>query len=137
MQLKDCKAGDRVEFWVSLNQNGDLSLSPTPTDFTNVGVAIFFDTDGTVLVGWHTNDRFPMEAKQADTFINPKIKPLLVDFAQAAWVQNYAEISRVLPGLGMVCSGRYCNAFNEYAAANQPDGTYLCWSCRQRPPSLR
>lgn len=31
---------------------------------------------------------------------------------------------------GMVCC--CCNDFYEYAAPNQPDGSLICWSCRNR-----
>lgn len=37
---------------------------------------------------------------------------------------------------GMACSGRGCGTFNDYAEANTPEG-YLCYSCRQRPRSMR
>ena len=32
---------------------------------------------------------------------------------------------------GMNCS--CCDEFNIYAGPNQPDGTMICWSCRQNP----
>lgn len=31
---------------------------------------------------------------------------------------------------GHHCKNKTCNQFNEYAAANQPDGSYLCFNCR-------
>lgn len=37
------------------------------------------------------------------------------------------QISSVLDGAFCVI----CNTFCQYACANQPDGTLICWSCRQ------
>lgn len=36
------------------------------------------------------------------------------------------------PG-GMKCGGRYCGVYVQYATPNQKDGSFLCYSCRQRP----
>lgn len=30
------------------------------------------------------------------------------------------------------CSCSKCKDFNEYAEANQPDGSFICYACRQR-----
>jgi len=133
----DCKVGDRVEMWVNINQNGDLSVSPIPTDYTLVGTLIVIDTDSTVLVAWREEEKRPAEAHQADSFSSTAVQTALSGYAWAIWVRNVAEISRVLPGLGAVCAGRYCNEFNLYGQANSSDGQYYCYSCRQRPSCLR
>jgi len=34
---------------------------------------------------------------------------------------------------GMTCAGKHCGSYTQYASPNQNDGSFLCYSCRQRP----
>ncbi len=51
------------------------------------------------------------------------------------WVSGGTVCAMVRSGHtgGMKCAGKHCGVFNEYAVPNQDDGSYLCYTCRQRP----
>ncbi len=42
----------------------------------------------------------------------------------------FSKISTRQPTAPVLCCSR-CGEYNEYAQANQPDGTHKCWLCRQ------
>ena len=123
--------------WVNINQNGDLNVSHIPTDYTLVGTVVLVDSDNTILIAWLANEKAVSEAHDVSTFSSSAAKLALQGYACAMWVRDQIDISRKLPGLGMQCSGRYCGEWNNYAEANSDDGRYYCYSCKQRPSSLR
>ena len=55
--------------------------------------------------------------------------PSKVFFANGTVISIDCNIKVSKNGEGMTCSK--CNVYNEYAEANQGDGGFKCWSCRQ------
>lgn len=53
------------------------------------------------------------------------------------WLGGSTKCITVRAQSGMTCAGRYCRTYNPYAQPNMPDGTYVCYSCRQKPECLR
>ena len=101
------------------------------------------------LVGWKAGEPASYGRKTTTTVPPQKgatIIPNLADYTVSVWVPNHniaiiidtrARVSSGGSVGGMQCAGKYCGAFNEYAQANMPDGSYLCWSCKQRPACMR
>jgi hypothetical protein len=55
----------------------------------------------------------------------------------AILVGGGASVSSSVVSGGMACAARNCGAFNDYAVPNMPDGSYVCYTCRQRPACMR
>jgi hypothetical protein len=50
----------------------------------------------------------------------------------AVTYHNNGKVVSKVSSRGMNCSGPHCNLFNEYAEPNMPDGSFRCYSCRNR-----
>jgi hypothetical protein len=70
-------------------------------------------------------------------------------FQYGWWVMSACPVKRIVstpdvvatmttpPVAGLTCSSRFCKTFVFMAEANQPDGTFVCYSCRNRPSYMR
>ena len=133
MMVKDLfpQLGDiiKVKKW------GDLEATVVAIDLNN-------SLQITHLVGWKKDQAIPGHLHRGYRQ-TPSLKDRVIanyaDYDTSTWLSSGEEVSvgnvATLPPTksgGMHCAGPYCGVFNEYAQANQPDGSFLCYSCRSR-----
>ena len=107
------------------------------------------DKNQTYLMGWKEGETHP-DGIRGKTPVEPSSKCQLIEsfesYIFSGCVSNSWEVEETAstqlggasqPKGGMHCSGKYCNVFHDYAVSNQPDGKFLCYSCRQRPACMR
>lgn len=91
------------------------------------------------LVGWPTESP---SGYVTTSINNPRllancdvIKDYPAAYQGCAWIHAETEIIAISRKIqGMKCSGKHCTEpFNAYAEPNQDNGSFLCYSCRQRP----
>ncbi len=105
------------------------------------------DTMKPYMVGWKKEEEgFALRANVGGTMLSggggdPRFIPScrcishITQYPFNNWVSGGTICAMVRSGYtgGMKCAGKYCGVFNEYATPNQDDGSYLCYTCRQRP----
>jgi hypothetical protein len=111
-----------------------------------VGTIICVHHDS-VLMGWvYGRDMIPSYACPA--MLNKLIQP---PYTHGASISKDLKVKRVIsttatPTLvaqqhiqsaGLTCSSRFCKTFVPMAEPNQPDGSFVCYNCRQRPACMR
>ncbi len=131
MLIEQCKVGDRVKW--------------QETEALVVCVI-----GGSYLLGWREKDPRPQFAWLASVclsgageaalrahkcdygyWVMPGDQVELVTHTCSLTADNCAGLSAPAR-VGMKCVGQYCpEPYNQWAEANQPDGTYMCYSCRQ------
>jgi len=159
MNIMDCKVGDVVRVWCYNDDNAILQTE----DFFPAIIAQCYSVDVELVVEDKTDVRCPFlfAARKGLAKYNPNFTSvssyysLLAglsaaglnpdDYQCGGWINSVWYLT---PGSsassvsskhtdGMTCVGRHCHTFNEFAIANQPDGTFLCYQCRQRPSFMR
>lgn len=129
MNLKNCVRGDKVKlpgigggYWCH--------------------VAYYLGDD--VVVGWYSDESWPAYAVTWPPghcrVLDDDGREIISKFSRCRWeVVETAVLERIqacslettkptLPS-GLHCAGP-CHEYNSYAVPNQPDGSYVCFSCR-------
>jgi hypothetical protein len=94
------------------------------------------------LVGWKEGEKMPDTGVSRIRVPWGSFLPDLGSYIRSVWIsgRNTARVMQLgsgVGGTGMACVARYCNAFNPYGQPNMPDGSYICYTCRQRPACMR
>jgi hypothetical protein len=136
------KVGDRIMFasntWIAKLRGFPATIiTQEPAGYSGSFV---------YMVGWKANEPAPADIIRPTTMVPQKgatIITNLADYTRSVWVPNKEEAvlcvsvgSRVVSG-GMSCAAKNCGTFNPYGQPNMPDGSYVCFSCRQRPSCMR
>lgn len=123
------KLGDRIKF---VYGHGGLEA-------TVIGIDGDTETDLTYCIAWKIGEQCPHGyGRGGNTISCPLVKWVdnRLDYDCQRWCDNDYEviaveaISTTIRQTGMACKS--CHTFNEYAQANQADGTYSCFVCRSR-----
>lgn len=130
MDLRDAKLGDVYRIFTS----EDKTLADYPTLFTMLATVIATKKPGLgkgFILGWKKDQEHPEgSASRSSTSSENEYVPNQADYVYGvAVVSTLLAATKVVNGLdGMFC--RRCGNFSHYAVPNRPDGTLLCWSCR-------
>lgn len=101
-----------------------------------------YGADAAYLLGWRVGEKHPANAwdqRQGQT--HPDVcKSLPSEYTHGMWVDvryqlvrlTHAQLSTTATHTqtGMRCAIPTCGVYNEYAQPNQPDNSYICFSCR-------
>lgn len=110
---------------------------------------------GCSLLAWKNNEQYPKGAwKYKNTL--PLYQSWMAGYDYGWWADDVSEIVAIFPNTttqsiitatidttmpvksaGMRCAAKHCNEFNPYAEPNQPDGKFICFSCRSIPSCMR
>ncbi len=137
MNLKDAKLGEQYNCY--LNAYGEITVRVCERTIIATVIAVAKEADVIdVVLGWK-RDKRPNNALYRGS-------PL--ENANPAWNwitkhESYVYILQVhkdgmivhskVPGVDATLDGLTCNKcsnFFQYAENNQPDGSFVCWSCR-------
>lgn len=127
--LKDCKVGDQVRYQDPTDPENPIGHFGTVTCHSG----------GSVLMAWKEKDNAPVYAWLTKDLSGPD-KKHVATYVRAYYLLHYTIVFEVLNGqavspvrakTGMRCSGRFCGIYNDYAEPNRPDGSFVCFSCRQ------
>jgi hypothetical protein len=132
MKLGDFSSGVKVEY-----------SNPT---FDSVVGTIICVHPASVLMGWTAQDNIPSYAHTAvhHKLIQPPYthgytvsRELLVKRVISTTATPTLVAQQHIQSAGLTCSSKYCKTFVPMAEPNQPDGSFVCYSCRGRPSCMR
>jgi hypothetical protein len=136
-------------------QQGTISLRPFPhgtkVEYTDQIFNLIIGTiicvhPASVLMGWTAQDNIPSYAHTAvhHKLIQPPYthgytvsRELLVKRVISTTATPTLVAQQHIQSAGLTCSSRFCKTFVPMAEANQPDGSFVCYNCRQRPACMR
>ena len=139
--IKDVPVGSRVRLYANAGSNAYAVSNPTGYFLEATVMPNSSHLDA--LLGWKQGEQ-PVSFSWMDGGLFSG-----TDYVYGWWVEKTLPVYRVLTtaaivsssssvSTGMKCSGKNClDPYNSFANGNQSDGTFLCWSCRQRPSYMR
>lgn len=143
MNLQNAQLGEKYKFYIS----GMGAITNNISWFVKSGTIVGLSKNGDdVVIGWKPNDDAPLQG----TYLN---QLMLTNYDYAADYHDYTQIfyahrtlevfdkiepikftvslSKTISQIdGLNC--KKCNEYYQYSTSNQPDGTLICYSCRQR-----
>lgn len=148
--------GTKISYYV--NKNSDIIENPKDTRsidcgmatiraLTNPATSLSGSGDTMLLVWERASSHIPGGAWDVHTTIPEYVKLMTPGDAYGYWVSKDTPVKMVVSVTGtrrsavmqvveipkgMHCCRSDCRSFNEYAEPNQPDGKFICYSCRQR-----
>lgn len=129
LDLRDAKPGDQYRIYL----DAEKKMTDTPGLRTVLAtvVAISDFDKSYILLGWKSGQEMPSNAigRESTTGSNTYLKNQeAYKFGRSVYRTHKVAV-QILNGLdGFPC--RKCTNFFPYAVPNRPDGTLLCWSCR-------
>jgi hypothetical protein len=143
LRLREVPIGSVVRYYADKDHHDILSFK---SNTTGKGVVCFHDTSNrSTLLGWRDHDGYHPTSKWSRSWASAvDVSRLDPRCEHGKWVSDDLFISHivvlgkgsgtVVPSPthnGMKCAVVVCGTFNNYAQPNQPDGTHICFSCRE------
>lgn len=129
MKLGDVPDGSVV--YVYLDGDGEIVITPTGSRL--LAHVVRRDKGGSVLLAWKVGEQAFHRALMWGERPDGKVP----GFVRGYWVVGYTECELVGQPVSIgaaatppVCC-RKCGTFSPYSQPNRPNGTFICYSCRQ------
>lgn len=129
LDLRDARPGDQYRVYI----DADKQMTSTPGLNTILATVVATsETDKSyVLLGWKEGQEMPSNViSRSSTSAGNTYAKRQEEYVFGRTVYRTQKVAiQIINGLdGFPCSR--CTNFYAYAVPNRPDGTLLCWSCR-------
>jgi hypothetical protein len=143
--------GTKIAYYT--DADGDIIEDHTAAPSLHFGVATIralanpvYPNGNSMLLAWSATDQVPNGAWDVHSTLPEYAKLMTRTDAYGFWVLHETPVKHVISmsmatpvvarqvqrSQGMHCCRSDCKTFNDFAEPNQPDGTFMCYSCRQR-----